>query len=82
MLERMQTGRWKVDANCSLWLEEFRMYHRKDGKIIKVMDDTICASRYAMMMLRYALPEAYAPKRRDRYATHGYYEDGGTWMAS
>ena len=82
MLERMQTGRWKVDANCSLWLEEFRMYHRKDGKIIKVMDDTLCASRYAMMMLRYALPEAYAPKRPDRYAIKGYFPDGTTWMSS
>jgi hypothetical protein len=81
MLGRMQTGRWKVDANCSLWLEEFRMYHRKDGKIIKVMEDVICASRYALMMLRYAQPEQYAPKRRDRYATRGY-DDGSTWMAS
>lgn len=82
MLERMQTGRWKVDANCGLWLEEFRLYHREKGKIVKVMDDTLCASRYAMMMLRYAIPEQYAPKRSDRYAIKGYYADGTTWMSS
>jgi phage terminase large subunit-like protein len=83
MLERMQTGRWKVDANCSLWLEEFRMYHRKDGKIIKTADDVLCASRYALMDLRYAIPESYAPKRRDKYDRSYYHGNGGTtWMAS
>ena len=54
MLDRMQTGRWKVFANCASWLEERRIYHRKDGKVVKERDDTISASRYAMMMLRYA----------------------------
>ena len=54
MLDRMQTGRWKVFNNQSLWLEEFRLYHRKDGKIVKEFDDTISASRYALMDLRHA----------------------------
>lgn len=54
MLDRMQTGRWKVFRTCGAWLEERRLYHREDGKIVKERDDTICASRYAMMMLRYA----------------------------
>lgn len=54
MLERMMTGRWKVFATCQQWLGEFRMYHRQDGKIIKIDDDLISASRYAMMMLRHA----------------------------
>jgi phage terminase large subunit-like protein len=54
MLDRMQTGRWKVFRNCVEWLEERRMYHRKDGKVVKERDDTISASRYAMMMLRFA----------------------------
>jgi phage terminase large subunit-like protein len=55
MLERMLTGRWKVFKNCQGWLEERRMYHRKDGKIVKEVDDTISASRYAYMMLRHAI---------------------------
>jgi len=54
MLERMQTGRWKVFNTCTSWLEERRMYHRKDGKVVKLMDDCISASRYAYMCLRHA----------------------------
>lgn len=54
MLERMMTGRFKVFNTCPMWDEERRMYHRKDGKIIKQMDDIISASRYAHMMLRKA----------------------------
>jgi len=56
MLGRMETGRWKVFASCVDWLEEYRTYHRKDGKIVKVGDDAISASRYAMMMRRHARP--------------------------
>lgn len=42
MLERMQTGRWKVFSNLDEWFQEFRLYHRKDGKVVKVMDDLMC----------------------------------------
>jgi len=55
MLDRMQTGRWKVFSNLSDWFEEFRMYHRKDGKIVKEADDLISASRYAYMMKRFGI---------------------------
>ena len=54
MLDRMLTGRWKVFNTCTEWLEERRLYHRKDGKIVKERDDVISASRYALMMLRFA----------------------------
>lgn len=54
MLDRMQTGRWKVFANCGKWLGEFRLYHREEGLIVKLRDDVISASRYAMMMRRFA----------------------------
>jgi phage terminase large subunit-like protein len=55
MLQRMNDGRWKVfDGLCPLWMEEFRMYHRDEGKIVKEDDDLLCASRYALMMLRYS----------------------------
>lgn len=54
MLQRMQTGRWKVWRTCGAWLEEFRLYHRKDGKIVKERDDVLSASRYALMMKRFA----------------------------
>lgn len=54
MLQRMQTGRLKVFANCADWFAEFRRYHRKDGKVVKVFDDLMSATRYALMMVRYA----------------------------
>jgi len=60
MLDRMVTGRWKVFSTCTEWLEEFRLYHRKDGKVVKERDDTISASRYALMMKRFAKQNAPA----------------------
>lgn len=65
MLDRMQTGRWKVFLNCGLWLGEFRLYHRVDGLIVKERDDVISASRYAHMMRRYAVTRpVQKPKSR------------------
>lgn len=55
MLDRMQTGRWKVFEHLEDWFSEFRLYHRKDGLIVKLSDDRISASRYAMMMKRFAI---------------------------
>jgi phage terminase large subunit-like protein len=54
MLTRMQTGRWKVFKHLNDWFDEFRLYHRKDGRVVKEYDDLLCASRYALMMKRYA----------------------------
>lgn len=55
MLDRMKTGRFKVAAHLNDWWEEFRLYHRKDGKIVKDGDDLMAATRYALMMLRHAI---------------------------
>lgn len=55
MLDRMQTGRIKVFSNLNEWFEEFRLYHRKDGKVVKEADDLMSATRYGMMMIRHAL---------------------------
>jgi len=63
MLQRMQTGRWRVFSTCSAWLEEFRLYHRDEGLIVKERDDLLSASRYAMMMRRFAaVPQGKEPK--------------------
>ena len=61
MWQRMETGRLKVHSNCINWLSEFRQYHRKDGQIVKLKDDCISASRYAIMSLRFAYTQ---PTRR------------------
>lgn len=57
MLDRMQTGRWKVFDHLEDYREEFRLYHREEGKVVKVRDDLISASRYALMCLRHAKVE-------------------------
>jgi len=54
MLDRMQTGRLKVAKHLHDWWEEFRLYHREDGKVVKENDDLMSATRYALMMLRHA----------------------------
>jgi phage terminase large subunit-like protein len=55
MLDRMQTNRWKVFGHLADWFEEFRLYHRKNGLIVKEADDLISASRYGFMMRRHAI---------------------------
>lgn len=57
MLERMQSQRFKVFSTCTQWFEEKQLYHRKDGKIVKLRDDLMSASRMAIMMLRIAETE-------------------------
>lgn len=66
MLDRMRTGRWKVFRTCQGWMNEFRLYHRVDGIIEKIRDDRISASRYALMMARFATvkPDGGAILRR------------------
>jgi hypothetical protein len=54
MLTRMETGRFKVFKHLTDWFEEFRLYHRKDGLVVKEGDDLMAATRYAIMMLRHA----------------------------
>ncbi len=54
MLQRMKSGRWKVFDHLQPWFDEFHVYHREQGKIVKNRDDLLCASRYAMMMRRFS----------------------------
>ncbi len=56
---RMQTKRLQIFRNQSKLLEELRMYHRKDGKIVPVHDDVISAMRYCVMSLRKARIKNY-----------------------
>lgn len=80
MLQRMQTGRFKVARTLQPWLEEFRMFHRKDGKVVKLHDDLMAATRYAVMMLRYAVPREHHEPVSQKYSTKRYHET--TWMSA
>jgi phage terminase large subunit-like protein len=54
LLDRMQTGRLQVFSHLAQWFEEFNLYHRKEGLIVKLNDDLMSATRYGMMMRRQA----------------------------
>jgi phage terminase large subunit-like protein len=71
MLSRMQTGRWKVFRHLGDWFSEFRLYHRKDGRVVKLADDLLSASRYGMMMLRFAEPDGGSWGKTIEYGPSG-----------
>lgn len=54
MLEAMMSGRFKVFSHLGDWWDEFNVFHRKNGQIVKKNDDRIAATRYAWMMKRFA----------------------------
>lgn len=80
-LGRMQTGRLKVNRNLHRWFEEFRSYHRKDGKVVAEFDDLMKATHYGLMMLRFATATANAPRKDDRY-TRRRSARNHSWMAA
>jgi phage terminase large subunit-like protein len=55
ILQRMEDDKFKVFNTLGLWFSEFRMYHRKDGKIVPLRDDLMSATRYAAMSQRFAV---------------------------
>lgn len=59
MAERMGDGRFRVMAHCADWFDEYRGYHRDtSGKIVKLRDHLLDATRYAVMSKRFARPGA------------------------
>ena len=65
---RIEAGKFRVFANCDLWFEEMRTYHREDHKVVKIDDDLMDATRYGIMMLRFAAPPAPLNFSRDETA--------------
>jgi phage terminase large subunit-like protein len=49
---RERAGKWKVARNMTYYLGERRLYHRKDGEIVRLKDDTLAAARYGYVMRR------------------------------
>ena len=55
---RLEDGRLRVFKNCERWFSEMRQYHRdEDMKIVEIQDDLMDATRYGVMMLRFAQPK-------------------------
>ncbi len=55
MIQAMENDRFKVFSTLSDWFEEFRMYHRKGGKVVPLRDDLMSATRYAFQSQRFAI---------------------------
>jgi phage terminase large subunit-like protein len=55
MIQSMENGKFKVFSTLSDWFEEFRMYHRKGGKVVAIRDDIMSATRYAYQSQRFAV---------------------------
>lgn len=79
ILERMRTDRFKVFRGNNEWFEEFRTYHRKDGKIVKEVDDLMSATRYGVMMLRFASTQHPVTPPPSRYGKAR--KSGSAWAA-
>lgn len=77
MLDRMQTGRFKVFNHCRDWFREKSAYHYKDGKIVDYMDDLMDATRHGVMMVRHAKPDMEQP--RQTVAHHDYDPLSSPW---
>lgn len=65
ILNRMQTKRWKTFRTLKDVMEEHRMYHRVDGKIVKQFDDLMDARRYAALSLRHAMTPIFKMKKQE-----------------
>jgi len=59
MNERFTSGRLKVAAHLEEWFSEFRLYHRKDGLIVKLNDDLMSATRILVTAKRFAQVVSY-----------------------
>jgi len=54
MEERLEGKKLLVAAHLSEWFDEYGGYHRENGKVVKVDDDLMSATRVGLMDLRYA----------------------------
>jgi hypothetical protein len=56
--------------------DEYRLYHRRDGRVHKEGDDLMSATRYAVMMLRHA-----QEPRTSRSRSYRSRESGRSWLS-
>lgn len=55
MLVAMEEGRFKIFSNLDNLLSEYRQYHRKEGKIVAMRDDSMSAMRYCYQSRRFGV---------------------------
>ena len=65
--QRMRDGRFKVFSTCLEFWREFRLYHRKEGKLVKENDDVMDAVRYGSVMIgRYGTPMSHDFRKKPK----------------
>lgn len=65
--DRMATGKFKVFSHLEDWFDEQQVYCREDGKIKKVWDDLMDATRTGVMDLRFAKSQiSYESRKRPK----------------
>lgn len=69
--DRSTTNRFKAFSHLTPFFEEYRLYHRKDGIIVKEDDDVLDAVRYGVMMKRYAKPRPKFGRRKGQIKVIG-----------
>lgn len=60
MFNRFQTRRLRIFSHLSDVFEEVRLYHRKDGQVVRKIDDLMSAIRYGVMGKRFAKTQSEA----------------------
>ncbi len=73
IIMRMKTGRLIIAPHLTEWFEESKLYHRKNGQIVKVRDDFISAVRYLIMMIRYAERAPIEDRIESESSVKGYW---------
>jgi phage terminase large subunit-like protein len=72
MLQRFETGRLQIFESCTETMEEMRLYHRKNGKVVPIKDDLISAMRYAVLSV-----ERFGEKLKNKthYRKYGFEQE-------
>lgn len=72
MTNMLIQNEFKVFKTQAMWLEEYRLYHRVAGKVVKKIDDLISATRYGLMCLESAVVPPAAGKKLDPFRRHNW----------
>jgi phage terminase large subunit-like protein len=66
MFLRMLSGQFRVARHLAMWWEEYRFFHRDmKGKLVKVDEDLMAATRYALMCLDKSITTPTGSKKLD-----------------
>lgn len=76
MQEREATAQLRISDRMTMYLEERRRYHRKNGLIVKLDDDLLSAGRICIMAKRFAVPVGLGPQTINRKRGSSYIAKG------